>query len=69
MLGLFFITVGMAIDLQTAADHTAAVLGTIRDEENPALLFGMTSSAMLERIASGEVDCVALANIILKGRK
>ena len=47
----------------------AALKGSIPDEENPALIFSGLSTAMLKKIASGEVDAQAIAEHILETRK
>lgn len=43
--------------------------GEIRDEENPAFIFSLTKTSLLEKIASGELDLQQLARIELLKRR
>jgi len=46
----------------------AAEAGTIKDDENPVLLFSTTWTSLLSQIAKGEIDAQQLARFELANR-
>lgn len=48
--------------------ENAAVLGTIKDDENPVFILTMTSNNLLAQIIKGEIDIKALAEYTLQNR-
>jgi hypothetical protein len=58
----------MTTDAQIQDWQDAAKQGTIEDELNPVYLLNGTSTQLLVKIASGEIDAVALARHQLRNK-
>lgn len=48
--------------------NDAAINGTMPDEENPIFAFGMTSTKLLVKFLSGELDAVTMMRHELRNR-
>ena len=48
--------------------NTAALEGSLLDDENPIFLFSLTNTKLLVQIVKGEIDAVELARLQLKNR-
>ena len=46
-----------------------AMTGEVSDDLNPAFIFACTNTALIEKIASGEIDAKELAKRVLEGRR